>query len=80
MEFILEIIYPKKLKNRAYVINLNEYFDIGTHLIALYSLSNNVTYFDSFGVEHVPKEILKFIANLLVIIYIQIWMQFHCLD
>ena len=24
---------------------------------------NNVTYFDSFGVEHIPKEINKFIAN-----------------
>ena len=25
--------------------------------------SNNVTYFDSFGVEHIPKEIIKFIEN-----------------
>ena len=24
---------------------------------------NNVTYFDSFGVEHIPKEIRKFIGN-----------------
>ena len=24
---------------------------------------NNVTYFDSFGVEHIPKEIIKFIEN-----------------
>ena len=24
---------------------------------------NNVTYFDSFGVEHIPKEIKKFIKN-----------------
>ena len=23
----------------------------------------NVTYFDSFGVEHIPKEIIKFINN-----------------
>ena len=29
----------------------------GTHWIALYALNNNVTYFDSFGVEHIPKEI-----------------------
>ena len=27
------------------------------------SLNNNVTYFDSFGVEHIPKEIKKFIGN-----------------
>ena len=24
---------------------------------------NNKTYFDSFGVEHIPKEIIKFIDN-----------------
>ena len=26
-------------------------------------MNNNVTYFDSFGVEHVPQEIKKFIGN-----------------
>ena len=46
-----------------YVINLDEYSDIGTHLIALNVLNNNVTYFDSFGVDHIPKEIKVFIAN-----------------
>ena len=25
--------------------------------------NNNVTYFDSFGVEHIPKEIEEFIQN-----------------
>ena len=25
--------------------------------------AKNVTYFDSFGVEHIPKEIRKFIRN-----------------
>ena len=29
----------------------------------MYALNNNVTYFDSFGVEHTPKEIKKFIGN-----------------
>ena len=48
---------PNTLKDGAYVINPDEYSDIGTHWIALYSLNNNVTYFDSFGVEHIPKEI-----------------------
>ena len=46
------------MKDGAYVINLNEYCDIGAHWVALY-VNNNVTYFDSFGVEHIPKEILK---------------------
>ena len=27
----------------------------------MYVLNNNVTYFDSFGFEHIPKEIKKFI-------------------
>ena len=42
---------PNKIKDGAYVINLDEYSDIGTHWIALYVKNNVVTYFDSFGVE-----------------------------
>ena len=48
---------PDKIKDRAYIINLDEYSDIGTHWVALYVKNNDVTYFDSFGVEHIPKEI-----------------------
>ena len=50
---------PKTIKYGAYVINLYEYADAGTHWIALYVKNNETTYFDSFGVEHVPKEIKK---------------------
>ena len=46
-----------KIKDGAYVINLDEYESIETHWIALYVNSNNVTYFDSFGDEHIPKRI-----------------------
>ena len=49
------------MKNGAYVINLDEYAGVGTHWIALYVKNNEVIYFDSFGVEHVPKEIKRFI-------------------
>ena len=52
-----------KIKDGAYIINLDEYESIGTHWIALYVNAKNVTYFDSFGVEHIPKEIKKFIGN-----------------
>ena len=45
------------------MINLNDYKSIGTHWIALYVNAKTVTYFDSFGVEHIPKEIKKLIAN-----------------
>ena len=54
---------PNIIKNSAYVINLDEYHDIGTHWVALYVNNQTVTYFDSFGVEHIPKEIMKFIGN-----------------
>ena len=45
-----------KIKDGAYIINLDEYSDIGTHWVALYLNNDNnvVTYFDSFGVEHIP--------------------------
>ena len=54
---------PDKIKDGAYVINLDEYSHIGTHWIALYVNTKTVTYFDSFGIENIPKEINKFINN-----------------
>ena len=56
---------PNKIKDEAYVINLEEYSDIGTHWVALYVQNNEVTYFDSFGAEHIPKEIKAFIDRSL---------------
>ena len=53
---------PKIIKNGTYVINLDEYANIGTHWIALFVKPNYTVYFDSFGVEHIPKEIKKFIG------------------
>ena len=52
-----------KIKDGAYIISLDEYESIGTHWIALYVIAENVTYFDSFGVEDIPDEIRKFIGN-----------------
>ena len=40
----------------AYAINLDEFRSIGIHWIALYVNVNNIIYFDSFGVEHIPKK------------------------
>ena len=54
---------PKKIEDGAYVINLDEYADVGTHWIALFCNRNEIVYFDSFGVEHAPKEIKEFIGN-----------------
>ena len=68
---------PNVIKNDAYVINLDECHDIGTHWVALYVQSTSVyhmyvnnkivTYFDSFGVEHIPKELMKFINRKKII-------------
>ena len=54
---------PKKVKDRAYIINLDEYADVGKHWIALFCKKNEIAYFDSFGVEYIPEEIKKFIGN-----------------
>ena len=53
----------KKIKDGAYVINLDEYAEIGTHWIALFCRRSGIVYFDSFGVEHVPEETKEFIRN-----------------
>ena len=51
------------IKDGAYVINLDEFKSIETHWIALCVNGNNrrgsydVIYFDTSGVEHIPKEI-----------------------
>ena len=58
---------PDKIKYEAYVIDLDEYSDIGTHCIALYVMSNNVTYFDRFGLEHIPKEIKILIDKSIIV-------------
>ena len=39
------------MKDGTYIINLDEYSDIGTHWVALYVHDNDVTYFDTFGVK-----------------------------
>ena len=55
------------VRNGDYVINLDEYHDIGTHWVALYVNNKIAIYFDYFGVEHIPKEIMKFIARKKII-------------
>ena len=54
---------PNKIKKGAYVINLDEYENTGTHWVSLFVKLKYTVYFDSFGVEHIAKEINKFIRN-----------------
>ena len=50
---------PKKIKDEAYVINLGEYADLGTHWIALFYNKYEIVYLNSFGVQHIPEQIKK---------------------
>ena len=54
---------PNTMKDEAYVVNLDEYKSIGTHWIASYVNRNCMTYFDSFVVEHILKEVKRFFGN-----------------
>ena len=57
------------INDGAYVINLEELTSIGTYWIALYVNGNNrrssynAIYFDSFGVEYIPKETKRLREN-----------------
>ena len=63
MVFIQEMIHQKKIKKGTHIINSDEYENTGTHGNALFVKTNEVIYFDSFGIEHIPKEIELAIAN-----------------
>ena len=54
---------PKKIKDGAYVISLDEYADVGTYGIALFCKIHEIFYFDSHGVEHNPEEVNEFVGN-----------------
>ena len=52
-----------EIKDGAYLIDLDEYTNIGSQWVALCLHNKDAAYFDSFGVEHIPKEIKAFIKN-----------------
>ena len=54
---------PNKVKDGTYLINLDEYADVGTLRIAISVLNNHATNFDIFGVKHVSGDIRGFIGN-----------------
>ena len=45
------------------VINLNDKNSKGTHWVSLFIHKNIVIYFDSFGIEYIPQDVLKKIRN-----------------
>ena len=55
---------PNKIKKGPYIINLDEYENTGTHWIALFVKTNEAIYFDSFGIEHIPKKLINFLIMI----------------
>ena len=51
------------IKKGAYIINLDHSENTRTHWVVIFVKSNEVIYFDSFGVEYIPEEIKKSIGN-----------------
>ena len=52
-----------KIKDEAYIINLDESANVGTHQISLFCKKNEIVYFGSFGAEYLPEEIEEFIKD-----------------
>ena len=52
-----------KLKKGAYVINLDHSKNIGTQWVVIFVKEDELIYFDSFGVEYIPKEIMEKIEH-----------------
>ena len=52
-----------KYKSIGPYVTFLEYKSIGTYWIAFYMDGDNVTYFDSFGVNNIPRQNNKFIGN-----------------
>ena len=48
---------PKKIEDGAYVINVDEYADVGTHWISLFCKENEIVYFDSLVLNIFLKEL-----------------------
>ena len=58
-----------RIKKGAYVINLDEYENTGPHWVSLFVKPKYTVYFDSFGIEHIPNDINKFIRNEIYLEY-----------
>ena len=52
-----------RIKDGAYVTNADHKNSKGIHCVSLFIDSNLVIYFDSFGTEYIPQEVLKKIKD-----------------
>ena len=54
-----ELVVTSTVNDGAYVINLGEYKSVGKHRIPSYVNFDNLSYFSSTGVGHIPKKIIR---------------------
>ena len=54
---------PRITEDGGYIINLDDKGRAGTHWVAVHINGDQAVYFNSFGIEHLPEEILKFVRN-----------------
>ena len=52
-----------RIKNRAYSINLDDKNNEGTHWVSFFLDRDTGVYFDSFGIEYIPQEVLNKIRD-----------------
>ena len=52
-----------RIKDGAYVINLDDKNSKETHWVSLFIDRNTAIYFDSFGIEYIPQEVLNKIKD-----------------
>ena len=56
-----------KIKDGTYIINLDDKQSKGTHCDSLFIERNTVAYFDSYGIEYIPQEVLGKIKDKSII-------------
>ena len=54
------------MKDGAYVMNLDDENSKGTHWVSLFTDKNLAIYFDYFGIEYIPQEVLNKIRDISV--------------
>ena len=52
-----------RIKDQAYVINLDDRNSKGTHWVSLFIDRNLAVYFDSFRIDYIPQEVLNKIKD-----------------
>ena len=55
-----------RIKDGVYVINLDDKISKETHLVSLFIDRDIAVYFNSFGIEYIPQEVLKQNQRLII--------------